>query len=442
MSRVNIIQAWKSAEYRASPTEAERAQLPDHPAGLNELMNTRLEHVDGSLILGPEPWSSMMAEIAGRILHGIGRDGWRCGTPSGVECPSLMTRLAGTGYELQRLAGPTCVPAVLTLESVSHRCNRTPDIVMEVRSIVRAATATFAVGLGTAALAGCHSAHASSRPTAAAVSDRELEAPARPPSASVSDVDFVGVIVPRRSLDLAAKFDGRIEAVAVRLGDRVKQGSVIATQDSRSLEQDIAMAEASLRAAQAEHDRLAIELAESTSHVNRLRGISDLVPAEQLASAVSQEKVAAARLQTSVAEAAERHARVDQLRETLSDAQIRAPFDGTIAARYVEPGTTIGRGTPVARLIDSTDLGVRFAIPEELVPAARGGVVVRVGVAPTLVLNATIENVAPEVDASLRMVVVEGRLSNIASPPINVPSGTVVRITFAAQDPDSDWRQQ
>jgi len=46
------------------------------------------------------------------------------------------------------------------------------------------------------------------------------------------------------------------------------------------------------------------------------------------------------RLQTSVAEDAERHAQVDQLRETLSDAQIRAPFDGTIAARYVEPGTT------------------------------------------------------------------------------------------------------
>src|SRR5262245_34838737 len=37
MSYVNVIRAWKDADYRLSLSEAERALLPDHPAGLIEL---------------------------------------------------------------------------------------------------------------------------------------------------------------------------------------------------------------------------------------------------------------------------------------------------------------------------------------------------------------------------------------------------------------------
>ena len=41
---------------------------------------------------------------------------WLCGTPDGVETPSLMTGIAGIGYQLLRLADPRGVPSVLTLE--------------------------------------------------------------------------------------------------------------------------------------------------------------------------------------------------------------------------------------------------------------------------------------------------------------------------------------
>jgi mersacidin/lichenicidin family type 2 lantibiotic len=42
-----IIRAWKDLEYRLSLSDAERAQLPEHPAGLVELTEKELSPVVG-----------------------------------------------------------------------------------------------------------------------------------------------------------------------------------------------------------------------------------------------------------------------------------------------------------------------------------------------------------------------------------------------------------
>jgi mersacidin/lichenicidin family type 2 lantibiotic len=50
MSHEKIIRAWKDKEYRLSLTEAERALLPEHPAGLIEL-----EEADLAIVAGGAP---------------------------------------------------------------------------------------------------------------------------------------------------------------------------------------------------------------------------------------------------------------------------------------------------------------------------------------------------------------------------------------------------
>ncbi len=47
MSKKDIIRAWKDEEYRRSLSEAERAKLPEHPAGLIELTDVELNMVAG-----------------------------------------------------------------------------------------------------------------------------------------------------------------------------------------------------------------------------------------------------------------------------------------------------------------------------------------------------------------------------------------------------------
>ncbi len=47
MSLEQIIRAWKDADYRASLSDDEREQLPEHPAGLVELTDADLSIAAG-----------------------------------------------------------------------------------------------------------------------------------------------------------------------------------------------------------------------------------------------------------------------------------------------------------------------------------------------------------------------------------------------------------
>ena len=49
MSIKNIIRAWKDEDYRLSLSEAERALLPEHPAGLIELSGAEMDGVEGGV---------------------------------------------------------------------------------------------------------------------------------------------------------------------------------------------------------------------------------------------------------------------------------------------------------------------------------------------------------------------------------------------------------
>jgi mersacidin/lichenicidin family type 2 lantibiotic len=49
MSRINIIRAWKDEAFRQSLSDAERARLPQNPAGAVELTEAEAAAVEGQL---------------------------------------------------------------------------------------------------------------------------------------------------------------------------------------------------------------------------------------------------------------------------------------------------------------------------------------------------------------------------------------------------------
>lgn len=48
-------------------------------------------------------------------LESIEQQGWQTGVPPGIETHGLIVGIAGSGYELLRLAKPDLVPSVLPL---------------------------------------------------------------------------------------------------------------------------------------------------------------------------------------------------------------------------------------------------------------------------------------------------------------------------------------
>jgi mersacidin/lichenicidin family type 2 lantibiotic len=58
MSNMNIIRAWKDEDYRLSLSEAERALLPEHPAGLIELSGAEMDGDGGGGLVGPQHYTA------------------------------------------------------------------------------------------------------------------------------------------------------------------------------------------------------------------------------------------------------------------------------------------------------------------------------------------------------------------------------------------------
>lgn len=221
---------------------------------------------------------------------------------------------------------------------------------------------------------------------------------------------FLGVVVTREAVDVASEVTGRLESVEVRGGDRVRQGEVLARLDTSLLAQDLAMARSSLTAAEAEVTRSRAQLAEAETRHRRRAALPDTFSKEEIAAATMEKDTAAATAEAAEARAAEQKVRVEQLASSIERAEIRAPFGGTVALRYLDPGATVLAGSPVVRLLNTEEMLVRFAVPPERVEELALGQRVEIRIEDAgLLLTGIIRHVAPEIDAPSQMVFVEAR---------------------------------
>jgi len=218
---------------------------------------------------------------------------------------------------------------------------------------------------------------------------------------------------------------GRIEQVRVREGDPVRRGQTVAVLGLVEIRQELEMAEANLRAAEAEVSRSKLDLADADNRLSRRLSFPEAFPDEELRQAEIQKQMAQASLEAAQARASEQRARVAQARGKLGKAEVRAPADGTVARRYLEPGALAGPGQPVVRLISGGSLIVRFAAPPEQARSlsAADPVLVEAGGAN---LPAVIEQISPEVDPPSGMVILVAALDPSAQG--RMKPGSVIRV--------------
>ncbi len=260
-------------------------------------------------------------------------------------------------------------------------------------------------------------------------------AAAVPPGAAQEG--FTGVIFPRQQVDLAPTVEARVLTVPAELGVRLRKGDVVATLDAESIRRELAAATASVRAAQAEVRAANVELSAARAKAERLVKLGDGVSAEELESARYQEKLAAARVEGARAHVGESLAVVDKLRTLLETTAILAPFDGVVAMRYVDPGTIVGPGRPIIRLISGDDVWVRFAVPEDQAGSVAVDGCVEVGV-PSMGGSAAgvVGMVAPQIESASRMLFVEARLTVPPAWQGKLPVGLVARVRPQPCRPD------
>ena len=206
-----------------------------------------------------------------------------------------------------------------------------------------------------------------------------------------SGVTASGPITAVEEMQLGVELSGlRVTAVNVDEGEQVEQGQVLLTLDARTLGSDLAQAQASLREAEA-----GAALARS----NLARG--EQLAEGQYISASALDELRAARTQAEARVGTARAARdAAQLRRDF--ATLRAPADGIISARLVQPGQVVAAGSELLRLIKDGELEWRAELPADDLGKVNPGDRVELRDRDGDVVVGTVRAVSPGVDAASR----------------------------------------
>lgn len=301
------------------------------------------------------------------------------------------------------------------------------------------AAAVLALALGL--LAGCGGSDAGreapARPAAPPSAAARREAPQAVSAggagaalpAGTERQGFLGVLLAREAIDLAAEAPGRLTAVHVRAGDPVARGTLIASLDTQTLRQDLEVGRAVMRQIQIEEEKSRIALADAEGRLARRQSFPEAFPKEEILATENQRDAARAAVEGARARVSEQRVRVAQMESALARAELRAPFPGTVAVRYLDAGATVGQGTPIVRLVSARDLMVRFAVPERQVGRVALGQPVAVAVRGSgAALAGVVEKIAPEVDPASGMVLAEARIEAAGAAAGGIQPGAIVRV--------------
>ena len=224
------------------------------------------------------------------------------------------------------------------------------------------------------------------------------------------DHGYAGVIVAGYTAEVGTEVGGSVTEVAAGVGTRVRTGDPLLRVNPGSSGEELRMARARLEQQRSAVERARAELAEASDLVKRLETVASGVSDLSLVTARTREQQARAALDEAQAGLGIHEADIGQQISRSKKHVIRAPFDGIVVARFVDPGGLVVPGQVVARVI-TDDYFVRFAMRPEEARARSAGFRVHVDVpgAPAPVTG-VVSDIQPEIDASAQMVFARARL--------------------------------
>jgi HlyD family secretion protein len=155
-----------------------------------------------------------------------------------------------------------------------------------------------------------------------------------------------GTVQPTRSVSIGSELSGTVSEVLADVNDRVKKGQVLVRLDTAKLNDQVAKSQAALQAAQAAASEAAATTQEAKTSLARLEQAhrlsgGQLPAASELDTARATYAKAQAGEASAKAGVAQAEATLRTDRTNLDKASIRAPIDGVILTRAVEPGYAV-----------------------------------------------------------------------------------------------------
>lgn len=232
---------------------------------------------------------------------------------------------------------------------------------------------------------------------------------------------FTGTLYPSAQFEVAPRIGGRLAALLVDIGDRVRQGQVIARLDDDEYVQQVEQAEAEVEVARAGLTEARSSLEEKRKAYARSQELRRQKIASEAELDAARAAVAAGEAQVSLAAA-----QVKQRRAALEAARVRLGYttitadwkDGgeerVVGERYVDEGTTISANTPIVSVLDIRDLVCVIYVTERDYPRLDTGqpVTITADAFPGRRFGGTITRIAPLFRETSRQARVEIHVPN------------------------------
>jgi RND family efflux transporter MFP subunit len=233
-------------------------------------------------------------------------------------------------------------------------------------------------------------------------------------------------------MQLGVELSGvRVTALNVDVGQSVKRGQLLLELDHRTLDSDLRQADASLNEAKA-----GLQLA----NINFNRG-------QQLAKSQLISASALDELRAGVVQAQARLATTQAIRDGVqlkrNFASLRAPDDGIISKRLVQPGQVVMAGAELLRLIRRGRLEWRAELNEADLARVQAGAKIRLQTSSGETVEGIVRTVSPGLDATTRTgtlyadlpnpgslkagTFLEGRILTSASQALTIPSAALIQ---------------
>jgi RND family efflux transporter MFP subunit len=206
-----------------------------------------------------------------------------------------------------------------------------------------------------------------------------------------TDATLQAEFVPYQDIAVHAKVSGYVSMIRVDIGDRVKQGDLLATLEIPELQDNINKAKASLSAREQEISKAQADYDNQHQIYQRLGDVAkahpNMVAQQDLDTSKSKEVAAQGALGAAQQHRDEAQAELGRLNTLAAYEKITAPFDGIITQRFADIGSLIQAGTssntqalPLVQLAQDELLRLRFPVPEAQTPLIENGKKVEVTV--------------------------------------------------------------
>ena len=214
-------------------------------------------------------------------------------------------------------------------------------------------------------------------------------------SAGINELVLIGEARPYETATLYAKISGYLEKITVDKGDKVKEGQLLAYIDNPEIDQ--------------QYNSALADLDNKKKIAERDKKLLDKKFIAQEAADISQTSVDMAQ------------ASVKSLSEQQQYKSLKAPFTGTVTARYVDPGALIQNAInsqtsaqPVVTLAELGRLRIYVYVEQRDAAFLKTGYPVEITLTerPDVHIKASITRIAGELDPHTRMMLCEVDIEN------------------------------